>query len=201
MMEQFLATNMPAKQPAITLGTEKAAKNRQGFNVHNTLEHVHVEATLAIGEAVSDVHRMERFLLGGLTHTVLTAKHKPADAWLECLGSDARSKCTWAALSQAISELEKIETIARPPTVVQTHAASQGWEPCVLHCKVKLTYVQDRFKVQWWVDPKLSILQDALCELFLALDLKTEILRKPPPKFLKGRVMNSKVAALKDFLA
>lgn len=192
------------KKTQLPLVPAQPKKRKGPSGAQKTLEQVHIEATLAIADALNEKDRIERFVLGGLLHTALTSKSlsflaTPADTWQSTLNTDNQNKCTWEALSDAFVNVPTTPVIAAHLATVQTMCNSDDWGESVLHCKVKLTYKQDRYKIQWWVDRKLEYVGAALCSILLSLDSNTQILRGPPPKSLVMRVMNSKVAALKAY--
>ena len=87
------------KKSQSSVGSVQLKKRKGPSGMHKSLEQVHIEATLAIADALNEKDRNQRMLMGGLFHTVLVSNS------LSFLGSWLKLGKTRSTLRTKVSVL------------------------------------------------------------------------------------------------
>ena len=71
----------------------------------------------------------------------------------------------------------------------------ETWQKQVRFCRVCLTREKERVEIQFWIDPKLDRLGEAICAI--ASSFKVVIYHIPPPRSRRCRLAISSVEAIR----
>jgi hypothetical protein len=103
----------------------------------------------------------------------------------------------WAALMEDLAAFNVTPDLVQHVDICKQflHIDPETWHNQVHFCRVCLTHDKNRVKIQFWIDPKLDRLGDAICAL--ASSLNAVIYHNPPPRSQKCWQAISSIEAIR----
>lgn len=159
------------------------------------------KAVIAVGDYVQEVGRWVGVFQGGLMTAAVFKKRSGFEHSMsitnEFAQNDDAHQMAWAALLEDLVCLTVSKELQPSIALFKQflNLDPSDWQQQVNFCRVCLTHDKERIKIQFWVDPKLDRLAEAVCAICSSFD--AVVYHNPPPRSKRCRLAIRSVEAIR----